>query len=130
GAEHGGPRVAPSPFTYSLFTDFRRALRETALENALGNAVFQDFNRAAGDHPAAAFAETVFHQRFVGIAHAAHDLHGFVADVEAGLVAEGLGDGGVVGRRNAAVGIDRGAIEQQLAGIKLHFHVGEFPLDA
>ena len=45
------------------FTAFRRALGERPLEHALGDAVLQNFDRAAGDHPAAALAEAPFDQR-------------------------------------------------------------------
>src|SRR6185437_14212000 len=72
----------------SAFIRFGRTLRERAFKNTFSDPVFKDLDRSAGDHPAAAFAETIFDQRLLGIAHAAHHLHRFAADVEAGLITE------------------------------------------
>ena len=60
----------------------------------------------------------------------AHDLHRLARDFEAGLVAGRLGDRGLVGRRQAVVGVGRGAIEQKLRAFELDRHVGELPLQA
>src|SRR5688572_6909721 len=106
------------------------ALGKAAPENALGDAVLEDLDRAAGDHPAAAAAHAVLDQLFLAVAQAAHDLQRFVGDVEAGAVAVSLGDRGLVGRRETAVGVGGGAVEQELRRVELHLHVGEFPLDA
>src|SRR5262249_18508386 len=57
-------------------------------------------------------------------------LHGFVRHLEADLVARGLGDGGLVGRREAAVGIGGGAVEEKLRAFQLDRHVSELPLQA
>src|SRR5215217_1407684 len=73
-------------------SNLRRPLTERALEHRLGYAVPQDLERAARDHPAAAFPEAPLDERVLRIAHAAHDLHRFVRDVEAGLIAEELRD--------------------------------------
>src|SRR5688572_17161977 len=106
------------------------ALREAAPENPFGDAVLEDLDRAAGDHPAAAAAHAVLDQLLLAVAEAAHHLQRFVGDVEAGAVAVGLGDRGLVGRRETTVGVGGGAIEQELRRVELHLHVGEFPLDA
>src|SRR5688572_26417598 len=106
------------------------ALREAAPENPFGDAILEDLDRAAGDHPAAAAAHAVLDQLLLAVAEAAHDLQGLVGDVEAGAVAVRLCDGGLVGRREAAVGVGGGAVEQELGGVELHLHVGEFPLQA
>ncbi len=83
------------------------ALIEAAIEDVFGNAVFQHFDRAAGDHPAARAPHAIFDQRLAAIAQCAHDLHRFARDLEARLIARGLGDCGLVGRRQASVGIER-----------------------
>ena len=51
-------------------------------------------------------------------------------DFEAGLIAEYFGDRRIFGRRHATIGVERRTIEEQLACVELHFHVGEFPLQA
>src|SRR5271163_1175631 len=106
------------------------ALIEAAVEDMFGDAVLQHFERAAGDHPAARSPHAIFDQRLAAIAERAHDLHGFVGDVKARLIAGGFGDGGLVGRRQATVGIGRGAKQQELGTIKLDRHIGELPLQA
>src|SRR5688572_5096582 len=106
------------------------ALREAAPENPFGDAVLEDLDRAAGDHPAAAAAHAVLDQLLLAVAEAAHHLQRLVGDVEAGAVAVGLGDRGLLGRGQAAVGVRGGAVEQELRRVELHLHVGEFPLQA
>src|SRR4051812_22283969 len=108
----------------------RRALREAALEHALGDAVAHHLERAAGDHPGARLAEAVLDQAVLRVAGAAEDLHGLGGDVEAGLVAEQLCHRGVLRVGQAGVGAHGGAVEQQLAGVELDPHVGELPLQA
>ncbi len=56
--------------------------------------------------------------------------HRLVGDLEAGLIAGGLGDRGLVSATAALVGVDRGAIEQKLRALELDRHVGELPLQA
>src|SRR5262245_49342448 len=106
----------------------RSALRKAAAENALGDAVLEDLDRAAGDHPAAAAARAILDQLLLAVAHGAPDLERLVRHVEAGPVAVGLGDRRLVGRRQAAIGIAGGAVEQELRRVELHLHVGELPL--
>src|SRR5438309_1157255 len=59
--------AAPHPGHKSSFCRFGLALGgplvEAAVEDVLGDAVFQDFDRAARDHPAAAAPHAVFDQR-------------------------------------------------------------------
>src|SRR4051794_33848644 len=106
------------------------ALVEAAIEDVLGNAVLENLYRAAGDHPAAAAAHAVFDQRLAAVAESAHGLHGFMRHLEADLVAGSLGDGRLVGRREAAIGIGGGAVEEELRAFELDRHVGELPLQA
>src|SRR5687768_14096713 len=75
---------------------FFGALGEAAAEDAFGDAVLEDFDRAAGDHPAAAAARTVLDQFFLAVAHRAHHLERLVGDIEAGAVAMRLGDLGLL----------------------------------
>jgi len=53
-----------------------------------------------------------------------------VRELEARLVAGRLGDGGFIGRRQAAIGVGGGAVKQKLRALELDRHVGEFPLQA
>src|SRR5207237_3800993 len=106
------------------------ALGKAAPEDAFGNTVLEDLDRAAGDHPAAAAAQAVLDERFLAVAHAAHHLQRFVRHVEAGLVAIGLGDGGFFRRWQPALGVGGGAVEQELRRVELHLHFGELPLQA
>src|SRR5512145_930072 len=121
-------RTAPAP-AWSC-SCLRGTLRERALEDGLGDAVLEDLDRAAGDHPAAALAPAPLDQRVLGVAHAAHDLHRLVAALEARLVAVGLGDRRLLRGGQPAVGVDGGAVEQELPGVEFHLHVRELPLDA
>src|SRR5687768_1723123 len=82
-----------------------RPLRKTALEHGFGDAVLEDLDRAAGDHPAAAAAQAVFDQLFLAVAEPAHDLQRLARHVEAGLVAERLRDRRFLRRRKPAVGV-------------------------
>src|SRR5262245_32409409 len=63
------------------------ALVEAAIEHVLGDAVLENLDRAAGDHPATATPHAIFHQRRATVTGGAHDLHGLVRDLEADLVA-------------------------------------------
>src|SRR6185503_14894059 len=106
------------------------ALGKAAPENPFGDPVLEDLDRAAGDHPAAAAAYAVLDQLFLAVAEAAHHLQRLVRHLEARLVAVGLGDRGLLGRGEAAVGVGGGAVEQELPGVELELHVGELPLQA
>src|SRR6185503_1276769 len=106
------------------------ALGKAAPENPFGDAVLEDLDRAAGDHPAAAAAHAVFDQLFLAVAEAAHHLQRLVRHVEPGAVAVGLGDRGLLWRLKAAVGVGGSAVQQELRGVELHLHVGELPLQA
>ena len=64
------------------------------------------------------------------VAGRAHDLHDFVRDFEADLIASGFRQRGFIRRRKSAIGIGRRAIEQKLRALELDRHVGEFPLQA
>src|SRR5262245_6860431 len=108
----------------------RSALRKAAAENALGDAILEDLDRAAGDHPAAAAARAVFDQLLLAVAHRAHDLQRLVRHVEAGPVAVRLGDRRLFRRRQTAISIAGGAVEEELRRVELHLHVGELPLQA
>src|SRR5262249_47403261 len=55
---------------------------------------------------------------------------GFVRHLEADLIAGGLGDGRLIGRRKATVRIGGSAVEKKLRALELDRHVGEFPLQA
>src|SRR5688572_7781940 len=123
-------RSSLTPSSFILPSSARSALRKASLEDDLRQAVLHHLDRAAGDHPAARAAHAVLDQRLLGVAEAAHDLQRLVGDVEAGLVAHELGDGGLVRRREAAVGVGRRAVEQQARGVELHLHVRELPLQA
>src|SRR3546814_21011060 len=81
-------------------------------------------------HPRSNLTDTLFPYPTLFRSHAAHDLHRFVADVEAGLVAEGLGDRGLLRRRQSVRGVGRGAVEQELPGVERDLHVCELPLYA
>ena len=96
----------------------------------LGNPVFHDLDRAAGDHPAAAAPHAPFRQIFLAVAGRTHDLDRVARHLEADLIARRLGDRGLVGRRHAAVGIGGGAIEQQLRAFELDRHLRELPLQS
>src|SRR5262245_35696681 len=69
-------------------------LVETALEQVLGDAVLEDLDRAAGDHPSAATPHAPLHQAVLTIAARAQDLDRFVRRFETRLVAGRLGNGG------------------------------------
>src|SRR5438034_10074772 len=99
------------------------ALVEPAVEDVLGDAVLEDFDRAASDHPAAAAPHAPFHPALLAVAGRAHDLDRFARRLEARLVAGGLGDGGFVGGGQTAVGIGRRAVEQKLRAFELDRHV-------
>src|SRR5262249_19665414 len=133
GAPHPGLSSAVRPFPFrrgspranSLspggagFKSLRRigppsALVQPAIENLLGDAVLENFGRAAGDHPAAAAAHAVFHQSVAAIARRPHGLHGLVRHLEPREVAGGLCERGFVGRRKAAIRASGSAVEQQL----------------
>src|SRR5450432_1839486 len=62
------------------------ALIEAAVENLLGDAVLEDLHRSAGDHPAAAAAHAVFHQRVAAVSGRAHRLHRLMRHLEAGEI--------------------------------------------
>ena len=96
----------------------------------LGDAVLEDLDRAAGDHPTAAPPHAPFHQAVLAIAGSPHDLDRFVRRFETRLVAGRLGNRRFIGGRKAAVGIARGAIEQKLRALELDRHIGELPLQA
>src|SRR6185436_17217974 len=98
GALTGPPTIHHPQSTLLLLVCLRGTLRERPFEDGLSNAVLEDLDRAAGNHPATALAEAPLDQRLLGVAHAAHDLHRFRADLETDLVAEGLGDRGFLGR--------------------------------
>src|SRR5262245_8172401 len=106
------------------------ALVEAPIEDVLGDAVLHHLDRAARDHPAAAAPHAPFHQAVLAVAHGAHDLHRLARHFEAGLVAGGLGDRGLVGRGQPTIGIGRRAIEQELRAFELDRHLGELPLQA
>src|SRR5215470_8540824 len=106
------------------------ALIEAAVENVLGNAVLEDLDRAARDHPATAAPHAVFDQTILTVPQGAHHLHGLVRNLEARDVACGLGNGALVSRRQAAVGVNSGAIEEKLRTLELDRHIGELPLQA
>src|SRR6185503_13445049 len=95
-------------------TTLASALRKVAAEHAFGDAVLEDFDRAAGDHPAAAAAQAVLDERLLAVAGGAHDLQRFVRRIEAGLVAGELGERGVLGRGQAAVGVGGRLVEKEL----------------
>src|SRR4029078_3352341 len=99
------------------------SLIEAPVENTLGDAVFENFDGAARNHPAAGAANAIFHQRFLAVAHAAHDLKRFVGNLPAGEVAGELSDGRVIGRGQTVARIGDGAVEQQLRGVELHRHL-------
>src|SRR5579871_4613215 len=106
------------------------ALVEPAVEYMLGNAILENLDRAAGDHPAARAPHAIFDQRLAAVAERAHGLHRFAGDLEARLVAGSLGDRGLVSGRKAAVGIGGGAVEEKLRAFELDRHLGELPLQA
>src|SRR2546430_14099713 len=93
------PPRPPNPAPSSLpLGNWIRPLRKTPLEHAFGDAVLEDFDRAARDHPAAAAPNAIFDQLFLAVAEPAHHLQGLVGDLEPRLVAKYLGDGGLLGR--------------------------------
>ena len=60
----------------------------------------------------------------------AEDLHGLVGGLEARLVAHQLRKRGVLRRRQAPVGLDRGPVQQQLRGLEGQKRVRELPLQS
>src|SRR5882672_9108044 len=117
--------TAPGPFPLA---NWIRALREAPLEHAFCDPVLEDLDRAAGDHPATAAAHAVLDQFLLRVAEPAHHLQRFVGDLVPRLIAERLGDRGLLRRRESAVGARRGPVKQELPGVELHFHLGELPL--
>ena len=122
-------------FRYSARVTARQSfpwpLREASLEHRLGDAVLEDFDRAAGDHPAAAAAHAVLDQRPPESSRARPSPAAprWRCRSPPGCrtrLAIAVSSGG----RKAAVGVGRCAIQQQLRRIELDFHVGELPLQA
>src|SRR5215211_503776 len=126
---HTAPSQPASSFSRLRFR-LRAALIEAAVEHVFGDAVFQNLDRAAGDHPAAAATHAILDQRLPAVAHRAHGLHRLMRDLEPDLIARGLGNRSLIRRGQVTVGIRCGAIEQKLRAFELDGHLGEFPLQA
>src|SRR5689334_10033123 len=83
----GARRACPSvgPVALSCCTGIP-TLVKAPVEDVFGDPVFENFDRASGDHPATGAAHAIFRKRVLTVAKPAHNLDCLIGDFEACLV--------------------------------------------